>query len=313
MKETAKAQNNRKGLIFNIQKFSYHDGPGIRTLVFFKGCPLKCQWCSNPEGIFPNRELAFKESKCIGLSECGHCLGSCKIGALRENGKMISVDKNLCTNCGDCVDICPSKALVMFGEYMSVNETLNAVEDDSAFYNRSGGGITLSGGEPLLQADFAMELLREAKSRGLSTAIETSGYTDFSSIEKVFPYVDFIHYDIKVIDSERHKKFTGVSNEVVLENFIKICNKFAHIPMVARTPVIPGVNDTDSEIQAIIDFISDVSILIKYELLLYHHFGKPKYTYLGKINAFTESSLPSSARMKHLNELVKQSRLEPAY
>jgi pyruvate formate lyase activating enzyme len=297
--------NKHTGLVFNIQKYSVHDGPGIRTLVFLKGCPLRCQWCSNPESQASIQEIAFNDSKCIGVTECGLCLKVCRIGAIqKENGK-IKINRDLCTHCGACSHACPSKALHIFGEYISIEEILKKVEEDSVFYSRSGGGLTLSGGEPLLQHEFVYQLIKDAKSRGLDTAIETCGFTQWEHLEKVCQYLNTIFYDIKSIDSDKHLKFTGVKNELILENFKRLATEFSTVNIIVRTPVIPGFNDTEDDIKAIVRIIKDYP-RVKYELLPYHRFGESKYTFLGREYPFNSVSKIIESKMEQLRSIAKE-------
>lgn len=305
MKVYDESEKKNLGLIFNIQQFSVHDGPGIRTIVFLKGCPLRCQWCANPESQYNQPELAYNENKCIGTLECRLCFQVCGNGAIEEVGqqKKVKINRKLCINCGECVKACPSKALEIFGKYMSINEVLKIVEEDSVFYSRSGGGLTLSGGEPLLQAEFAYGLLKEAKRRGMDTAIETCGYTEWKNIEKVCQYVDTVFYDIKSIDSDKHKRFTNVSNNIILQNFQELCRRFSETPVIVRTPVVPGFNDTEEDILAIINFIKGFPN-VKYELLPYHRFGESKYAYLGKNYLLTGVQSPAEEQVKSLRSIV---------
>lgn len=273
------------GMIFNIQKFCVHDGPGIRSIVFFKGCPLHCQWCSNPEGMQTQPEISYKASKCITVEKCGYCLKDCPAGAIHVAEGVAQIDRERCLRCLQCAEVCPAKAMEVMGQQMSVEEVLARIEEDSVFYSRSGGGMTLSGGEPLLQADFAVELLREAHKNGLETAIETTGCVPWEKAEPVFAELDFIHFDLKSMDDSKHKQYTGQSNKLIKENFTKLCQTFPATPIMVRTPVIPGFNDTVEDIQAIADFINKAAIgrgHIQYELLPFHNFGASKYEFQGK-------------------------------
>ncbi len=305
MIEATNGINKKNGIIFNIQRYSVHDGPGIRSIVFLKGCPLTCQWCANPESQHRQPELAYNDYKCIGTSECQYCLTICPAGAIQKNQDKIRIDRKLCTNCDLCADSCPSKALNMYGKSMSVNEVLDTVEQDSIFYSRSGGGMTLSGGEPLLQADFATELLKEAKRRRINTTIETCGYADWEKVEQVCQYVDNILFDIKSMDSSKHKEFTGVPNEKILDNFQRLCNRFPNTPITVRTPVIPGFNDTEQDIVAILNFIKGIP-QVRYELLGYHRLGEPKYIYLGKDYLLSGVKPMAEDRLAVLKKLVQE-------
>ncbi|MEG6616706.1 glycyl-radical enzyme activating protein [Peptococcaceae bacterium 1198_IL3148] len=299
----------KQGYVFNIQNYSVHDGPGIRTIVFLKGCPLRCKWCSNPESQSRQPELAYNSNKCIGINECMWCVEVCANGAITieasaDDINRIKVDRNLCNNCLKCADVCPAKALDVFGVLRSVNEVMDIVEKDNIFYSRSGGGITLSGGEPLMQADFAAALLKEAKRRRINTNIETCGHADWESMEKVCNYLDNIYMDIKCIDPVKHQEFTGVSNEKVLANFKKLTNCFPNIAVTVRTPVIPGFNDSEEDILAIINFIKGIPN-VKYELLKYHRLGEAKYGYIGR-EYLMETKSVTDQQMATFNELVKR-------
>ncbi len=296
------------GFVFNIQHYSVHDGPGIRTLVFLKGCPLHCAWCSNPESQRLEPELAYNPGKCIGTKECGLCIEGCPGRALSEdeNG-LVRIDRASCQKCFACADVCPAQALTVFGKLMTVEEVIATVEADEAFYGRSGGGMTLSGGEPLAQAGFAIELLKEARRRRINTSMETCGFAEWKDLEEACRYLDNIMFDIKHMDPVKHQKFTGVSNERILENFTRLCQEFPNLPKLVRTPVIPGFNDTEEEIAAIIDFIKDKPST-EYELLAFHRFGQPKYGYLGREYELADAALDSEC-MKTLQQL-KQASME---
>jgi pyruvate formate lyase activating enzyme len=293
------------GYIFNIQQFSVHDGPGIRTIVFLKGCPLRCQWCSNPESQQGQPELALNVNKCIGISQCGHCIKACpnQVISVGDNDQP-HINRAACKKCFHCAKICPTAACSVFGKIMSVDEILKVVDQDEAFYARSGGGLTLSGGEPLLQADFAWEILKEAKRRRINTAIETSGYAAWSELAKLCPSLNSIIYDIKCISSAKHQQRTQQSNEVILENFKKLATHFPELPIVVRTPIIPGFNDTLQDITAILDFITGRPNL-HYEMLPYHRLGQAKYAYLGKEYSLTNITL-ADEKIKQLQEVVQQ-------
>ncbi len=295
------------GLIFNIQKFSLHDGSGIRTLVFLKGCPLACQWCSNPESQGVAAELIYARAQCIGLGECDRCLAVCDPGAIgRGSDEKVEIDRRACDSCGRCATVCPSKALEMSGKLMSVDDVIREVEEDGTFYARSGGGLSVSGGEPLSQPKFVKSLLITAHQRGLSTAIETSGLCSWKSLEEIAPHADQIFYDIKCTDPERHRAATGVSNELIIENFTKLRNRFPAVPVTVRTAVIPGVNDDEEDIRMIVNLIHEAGGASDYELLPYHGFGEPKYHKLGRSYVLANTEPPCETKMAALMKIATQ-------
>ena len=272
------------GNVFSIQKYSVHDGPGIRTIVFLKGCPLRCKWCSNPESQNPSPELAYNAKKCLGLDKCIRCLEVCTVGAITqgEDGR-IEIDRDLCTQCQHCAGACPSQALITYGEETSVDTALKRVEEDEMFYARSGGGLTISGGEPFFQAEYATALLREARHRRLNTAVETCGAVPFETFKDALPFVNTLMFDVKSMNPEKHKKYTGQSNERILDNLRKIREHFPKLSIRVRTPVIPGFNDTEEDIKKIIAFLSSLpGDKVEYEVLEYHRMGQPKYENTGR-------------------------------
>ena len=264
-----------RGLVFNIQRFSVHDGPGIRTTVFLKGCPLQCVWCSNPESMGEYPQIITKDIKCIG---CGRCLEACpqKAITLIDDSRIIQWEK--CNNCMKCAEVCPSGAIEAVGKYMSVAEVIDSVERDAGYYRRTGGGMTLSGGEPLMQWEFALELVRDAKRRGFHTAIDTTGYCPWENMEQVLKYTDLVLFDIKHMDTDRHEEKTGVSNDLILANLEKAANMSR---IWLRIPLIPGFNDSDSNMQKTAELASKINAE-KISLLPYHEWGKAKYASLGK-------------------------------
>jgi len=294
-----------KGLVFNIQKFSLHDGPGIRTIVFLKGCPLACMWCSNPEGQSSAPELIHTCDRCIGPAECDRCLAVCLEQVLtREDEGTLRIDRSGCDGCGDCAFVCPSNAIEISGQWVSVGDVIRIVEEDDAFYARSGGGLTISGGEPLAQAAFVRALLDAARSRGIDTAIETSGLCNWRTMRDVAPLTDRIFFDIKCLDPDQHQRMTGVSNRTILENFRRLRVEFPDVQVVVRTPVIPGVNDSAGDIQAIAEFIAEAGGASGYELLPYHGFGEPKYSKVGRHYPLSHLQPPSDALMKELQDVA---------
>ena len=270
-----------KGYVFNIQRFSVHDGPGIRTIVFLKGCPLHCQWCANPESQTPIPTVAYNETKCIG-GECILCQRVCESKAIFYRGfSSVKFNFKKCINCLKCVSVCPAKAITAYGDLREANDVIDEVEKEQMFYAYSGGGLTISGGEPLYQHEFTLALLKEARRRHIKTAIETTGFSSWEIFDEIVQYLNYILFDIKTMNSDIHRKYTGVGNERILENFKKLKEKYPSLPTRVRTPVVPGVNDTKEDIFAIRNFIKDYPN-VEYELLKYHKYGQQKYEYIGK-------------------------------
>jgi len=285
------------GIVFNIQSYSLHDGPGIRTTVFLKGCPLRCVWCSNPESQRPEPEIYFDKSKCIADKGCDRCIGSCQTNAI-GNGVL---DFERCSGCLACASVCPSKAVSVYGERMTVSDVLDKVERESVFYRHGNGGMTLSGGEPLLQAEFAVALLQEARRRRIHTAIETCGFCNTRDLREAARYLDYIMFDIKMMDDEEHIRYTGSSNRIILENIEMLFKEYPDIPKVIRTPVIPSVNDQKEDIEGIKAFLAQYDNYT-YELLAYHRFGQSKYAMLGRAYA----DLPEKLDEDRLEDLRKR-------
>jgi pyruvate formate lyase activating enzyme len=285
------------GIVLNIQRYCSHDGPGLRTNVFLKGCSLRCKWCANPESIHPKPELSYDPKRCKG-KECGACLKA----PFPEGGfyfaegddAQVKVNWQLATGCTEAItSLCPTGALEMFGKRMTVSEVLDEVEKDASFYRNTGGGITLSGGECLLQPDFSAALLEEAHKRGINTAIETAGNVPWAYMEKVLQHVDTMLHDHKLTIPERHKKWIGASNERILANFKKAYETFPNVEFIARTPLIPGVNADEEHIRAVLAFIRPHKNVIDYEILPYHRFGLGKYELLGEVYDLSDYKTPS--------------------
>ena len=248
----AAAEQVSTATIFDIQRFSIHDGPGIRTTVFFKGCNLRCFWCHNPESYSPRRELSAFPDRCIG---CGKCVAACQSGchATDSEGRRVLL-RERCERCGRCADTCYADALVMTGKIYTVDEVLKVVMSDAPFYNNSNGGMTCSGGEPLTQSEFVAELMRAAKAAGISTALDTAGNVDYSAFERVLPFTDLILYDLKCIDPELHRRVTGAGNALILENLRRLATE--GVPIWIRIPVVPGVNDNIENMAATAAFLA---------------------------------------------------------
>lgn len=294
-----------KGLVFNIQKFSLHDGPGIRTIVFLKGCPLACMWCSNPEGQSASPELMLTCDRCIDSEECDRCVAVCLDHVItRGDDGELTIDRESCDGCGDCAYVCPSRALEVSGEWVGVDDVVRIVEEDEAFYARSGGGLTVSGGEPLAQGAFVRALLEAARSRGIDTAVETSGLCNWKTMKEIAPLTDRIFFDIKCLDAEKHEQMTGVSNRKILDNFQRLRAELPEVEVVVRTPVIAGINDSEADIRDIAKFVDDAGGASAYELLPYHGFGESKYAKLGKHYRLSHLEPPSDRRMSELREIA---------
>jgi len=266
---------NKKATIFDIQRYSVHDGPGIRTLVFFKGCPLRCTWCQNPESLDREPEIAFFAGKCIG---CGECAKVCPRGAIvyEENRRIV---RSLCDRCGKCAEVCYAEALTVIGKKYDVRSLLEAVEKDRPFYQQSGGGVTVSGGEPTLQFEFLLDFLRAAKEAGLHTVIETCGAFAWSKFKKLLPHLDLVYFDLKVIDPDEHKRLTGASNRRILANAKKLVEAGSNV--VFRIPLVPAMTATEENLSDLIEALRTLGQK-HIHLLPYHKMGESK---LGRINS----------------------------
>jgi pyruvate formate lyase activating enzyme len=268
------------GLVTDFQRFSIHDGPGIRTIVFLKGCPLHCLWCSNPETVSPRPEIMLIPHNCIG---CGRCLEECPEKCIRSvEGMIHAIDRDRCLlpECGRCQHICNANAINISGRFLTVSEVLEVVERDREFYDRTGGGVTFSGGEPFAQPAFLKEAAREAKTRGLNTAVETCGFVAWEAMCSVLEFMDLVLYDIKHMDPQRHRLGTGVNNELILENLKRM--DAMGFPFRARLPLIPGFNDSAENIRATASFITPLSKLVALDILPYHRMGEPKWGQLDR-------------------------------
>lgn len=268
--------NEHTGIVFNIQRFSVNDGPGIRTTVFLKGCPLNCIWCHNPESQSILPQIMYREENCIS---CGKCVSVCKSNAhIMDKEKHLFLPKN-CTNCMECAKVC-FFAIEGVGNKVSPTDTINEVLKDRQYYENSGGGITLSGGEPLMQPEFCLEVLKIAKKNKLHTCIETCGYSKWNNILKISDYCDLFLYDIKLTDTDIHKKYTGVNNELILENLKKLDSIGKKI--VLRCPIIPSINDNEAHFAKIAQIANSLKNVTAINILPYHSFGKVKYKKLGE-------------------------------
>lgn len=289
----------QEGVVFDIQRYSIHDGPGIRTIVFLKGCPLACRWCSNPESQKMTPSLFFQKSNCVS---CGKCVEVCPEGAIsRENPAFI--DRSKCTSCGLCAPACLYGALTMKGRSMSVWQVMQELEKDATNYRRSGGGITLSGGEPLAQSEFALELLKACKEKGWSTAMETTGHASKEVVESVMPFVDHALVDLKSIDPAVHERNTAMPNRIILENAIRISGLSGRTAV--RVPLVPGVNDNAAQITAIGQFAKLMHGVDTVHLLPYHRYGENKYALLGREYPMGDASVLAKETAETLKGVIE--------
>jgi len=290
----------KKGIVFNVEKYAIHDGPGIRTTVFFKGCPLRCWWCHNPEGQSRSFELVYRHRRCI---ECGECVKSCTRKALAYLSKQVVIDRKRCTVCGVCAQKCPSEALSIVGKKMSVEEVTKIIERDMPFYNESRGGVTFSGGEPLLQPDFLEALLKECIKRDINTVLDTSGYAPPNIVDRFCRKVDLFLYDIKIMDDSKHKKYTGMSNKLILKNAQRIVKNGSRLAV--SLPIIPLINDDEENIEKTGEFLASLKNVEWVSLLPYHKIGVEKYENLGKPYRLDETQAPSSRKMGIIKEKLE--------
>jgi len=289
------------GKIFNIQRYSTEDGPGIRTTVFLKGCPLRCIWCSNPESQDSEEEIAHRDSLCVG---CGACKEVCPTGAVEarppSEGLGVRIDRSKCTRCGECTRACVHGAMITYGSTMTVGEVFDEVMKDSLYYKTSGGGVTASGGEPLMQADFVAELFQRCRHMGIHTAVETSGYGTTDACLAVCREADLVLFDLKVLDPAEHERLTGRTNDVIVRNFEWLIE--SGLPVRVRVPLIPGENDGASDIEALAEYLSRMSNDIAVDVIPYHGYGENKYKMLDRNYELENMRVPSA---KNVNKVVE--------
>ena len=288
-----------KGFVFNIMRFCVHDGPGIRTTVFFKGCPLDCWWCHNPESRSSSPEMMYSSDRCM---RCGSCVEACPNHAIAWNDAPVW-DRALCRLCGDCVEACPTGARQIVGRWMTVEEVLEEVKRDTAFFDESDGGVTLSGGEPLMQPEFVESLLRACRANGIHTAIETCGVTARNTLLRISELTDLFLFDLKLMDPAKHREYTGAANDFILANLQALVKKGA--ATIVRIPLIPGVNDDCENIDSAVEFLSSIGIH-RVDLLPYHEIGIEKYKRLGVEYRLRGLKPPTPAQMEQISERFKK-------
>ena len=299
-------QQRIKGMVFDIQRFAIHDGPGVRTVVFMKGCPLRCWWCQNPEGLSASKTLGYFEYRCM-KSEM--CIPSCPTHALSFDGNRLAINRKACDECGMCIDACPSGALTMAGREMNPEELVREIEKDVLLFDNSGGGVTFSGGEPLLQPAFLRRSLAMCKQKGMHTALETSGYASPKVFDSVIDLVDLFLFDLKLLDEADHKRYTGVSNGIIKRNLSTLVAKGRGGDVVLRFPVITGVNDTGKNIEEFLDFVRGLKGVKRVDLLPYHDVSE-KYKRLGLTYKMSMHAAPSEARVGQIREKLEMIGLE---
>jgi len=293
------------GRVFDIQRYSTKDGPGVRTTIFLKGCPLRCHWCSNPESQAKRTELIFNPNRCVG---CYSCIDVCPNGANRlgPRGDVI-LDRTLCRVCGACAEVCQGKARLVSGKLMTPEDVMKVVRKDTLFFRNSGGGITLSGGEPTQQPEFATALLRSCKHAGFHTTLDTCGYCGPENLQTILEYVDLVLFDLKHMDADRHEELTGVSNELILENARRTAQ--AGIQMIIRFPVIPGCNDSMDNISQLGEFVSDLGVR-RFDLLPYHKFAQQKYDGLNLDYRLRDTAPPPEKEIRDIKVALESFGLD---
>jgi len=293
-----------KGRIFRMQRYSIQDGPGIRTTVFVKGCPLRCAWCSNPESQNLHPEVMVRRQKCEG---CGECAQACPGDAIDLVDGRVTIDRARCDLCMDCVEACPTGALEVTGEEITIEEAVYECSQDEPFYRNSDGGVTLSGGEPLYQPEFSLHFMKACKERSLSTALDTCGYAPWEVLEEILAYTDLVLFDVKHLDPEMHRRGTGVENDLILENLRRMtASRQARVWI--RIPLIPGYNDSEEHTRAVANAMAKMPVE-KISLHAYHAWGKPKYDFLGKDYPFKGEALEDPMRLERTREILESEGL----
>lgn len=296
------------GNVFNIQRYSVKDGPGIRTTVFLKGCPLRCWWCHNPESQAKGAELAINPAVCIS---CGKCWSACPHNSPPDECPGPLTDWEHCTVCGECVETCPTGGRTLIGEQRSVAEVMTEVMKDRVFYEESGGGVTLSGGEPLMQPDFVRAILEACREQAIPTAVDTCGFCNQQEMLSIAESTDLFLYDLKAMDDAVHREHTGVSNVRILDNLVALSR--VHTNIWIRIPVVTGVNDSNAELEAMAQFVSTTGGIKRVDLLSYHPLGSQKHDRIGKQSSSHTATVPTTETMQHAEELFRSIGINEVY
>lgn len=298
--------NQLEGVVLRIERNSIHDGQGLRTVLFLKGCPLSCQWCSTPESQQSVIEKGYNTSRCVG---CGTCVQHCPEKALSLVDNKVFTDPSRCKSCLTCVAVCPQDAHKGYGEIMTVEQAVEEINKDEIFFFHSGGGVTLSGGECLQQSDFTAGVLKGCRLNGIDTAVETSLHSSWQNVEKILPYVNTLYVDLKHYDSTEHKKLVGVGNELLLDNIQKLDRSEYPFTLCLRIPLIPGINDDDENLRSSLEFCSTLSKLKEVEILPYHRLGAETYAHLGRNYQLEQVGTPSKEYILERTEFLRNQQI----
>ena len=297
--------NLKTGSIASIKRYMIHDGPGIRTVIFMKGCPLRCLWCSSPQTWRVEPAVIFVKSRCI---VCGRCVEECPEHAIHDVQGLKTIDRNACTLCGVCTDVCPSEALKLDCTQMTVGDVMEIIEKDRAFYEKSGGGVTFSGGEPFYQCEFLQDMLKSCKKADIHTALETTGQVEWSILEQLLPLVDLLLYDVKHLDSKTHEELTGKRNDTIQENLKRIAER-GKPPLEIHFPLIPGCNDSQSNIDALLNTMESLG-LKKLDLFPFHLLGSHEYDELGIDYVMKNRKVPTEEQIGRVKKYIRSRGFE---